>query len=159
MRRTSSHETSSQLNADWIQDDIHDQRFGVQKRAKSDSNILTGNEVTSFAKDQSVRELLASLRSTKFCGQIERLKFDHSLKHDEWIRLPSGRRKGDTARLRIIPTPKALYDDNMNSSMSCDHTISSGNSGEWCKKRSMQEISNDCDPLSDLKYLSLGENR
>ena len=158
MMRRFSHDTRSQLNADWHLEEVDDMRASAQKRAKSEIRIFSDNSLVSFGKDANIEELLSSLRSTEFCGTMEGFKSDHTLKGKEWMRLPSGRNKGEKTRLRPIPTPLDMYNESMNSSTSSNITIRSGNSAEWAKKRSLDEMSDNLDALSGMKCLSLETN-
>lgn len=138
MRRASS-QKECQVNAAWS--DQRETKIAQQKKAKSDSGL----------KFQGVGDLLSSLHTQQFCGQLDPASFDHSLKYDEWIRLPSGRKSENSKRV-IIPTPAAMYQTENSTILdtqsrryaggSCDTTVTSSESLDSAgRKRSRHEIS------------------
>ena len=164
MRRNSNHEISKS-NASWGTADAPPRRSShgqnVQKRAKSESAVVEGTQFgaseNSLASDANLRSLLSTLHSPEFCGMLRPINFDHSLKGDEWIRLPKGRNINEKAKRYIIPTPVELYEGNPESFVSCDATISSETSFDSGKKRTFQDVSSrdDDNALGDFKFLTI----
>jgi hypothetical protein len=168
LRRNSIHEPSK-ANATWGTEVVprrssHSQK--LQKRAKSENALLVeggsrfGSSKNSLASDANLLSLLSSLQSPEFCGKLQPIDFDHSLKGDEWIRLPKGRNLNEKAKRYIIPTPMELYEASPERFVSCDATVSSETSFDSRKKRTFQDLSALCDDkvLGQFKFLSLHQS-
>jgi hypothetical protein len=130
------------VNAAWSSDHRESTTSEQQKKARSDSRLEKNLH--------DMGDLLSSLHTQAFCGQLDPTSFDHSLKYDEWIRLPSGK-KSDNSKRVIIPTPAEMYQTENCTMMdgkprkvsggSCDTTVTSSDSHDSCRKRSRQQIS------------------
>jgi hypothetical protein len=132
MRRSSNRETS-RSNATWSNLDQSD-----QKRAKSERSLL---QRSKSIDESSFQELLSSLHSSEFCGKIDpTVNFDHSLKYNEWIRLPNGRNKSEKTKRCIIATPMEMYEGQVDT---CDITVSSATSSDSDRKRRRHEMCHD----------------
>lgn len=142
--RRNANRGQSLVNAMWS-DDVRSSALSQSKKAKSDSQLVKPTPNNNGLR-ADVGDLLSVLHTEGFCGRLDPKSFDHSLKYDEWIRLPSGRKSQNSKRV-IIPTPMELYDMDYSGSdgkaglISCDSTVSSGCSNDSSsRKRSREEI-------------------
>jgi hypothetical protein len=77
MLKRASNQQECQVNAAWSSDHRESTTSEQQKKARSDSRLETNLH--------DMGDLLSSLHTQAFCGQLDPTSFDHSLKYDEWM--------------------------------------------------------------------------